>query len=107
MISTPLVILLAVASAAIVVALMRWKPRNRFPATRTDATSSARHWTLADTFLTFAASVGLARAQVERSTDGNPDGGHGWHGSHLDHGASGGFSDGGGFGGGDAGGGGI
>ena len=111
MISTTLVILLAVASAAIVVALMRWKPRNRFPATRTDANVSARNWTLADTFLTFAASVGLARAQIERSTDGNPDGGHGWHGSHLDHGASGGFSggfsDGGGFSGGDAGGGGI
>jgi uncharacterized membrane protein YgcG len=106
MISTPLVILLAVASAAIVVALMRWKPRNRFPAARTDANVSARSWTLADTFLTLAASVGLARAQVERSTDGNPDGGHGWHGSHLDHGASG-FSDGGGFSGGDAGGGGI
>jgi uncharacterized membrane protein YgcG len=107
MISTPLVILLAVASAAIVVALIRWKPRSRYAATRKDANSPARNWTLADTFLTFAASIGLARAQVERSTDGNPDGGHGWHGSHLDHGASGGFSDGGGFSGGDAGGGGI
>lgn len=107
MISTPLVICLAVASAAIVIALMMWKPRNRFPTTGKNANWLSRDATFASMLLSLAAAVGLARAEAGRSGDGNPDGGHSWHGSHLDHGSGAGFSDGGGFSGGDAGGGGI
>ena len=107
MISTPLVICLAVASAAIVIALMMRRPRNRFPASGKTANWLSRDATFASMLLSLAAAVGLARAEAERSGDGNPDGGHGWHGSHLDHSTGAGFSDGGGFSGGDAGGGGI
>jgi hypothetical protein len=106
MISTPLVICLAVASAAIVIVLMMWKPRRRLPAR--DAAWSWREATFGSMVLSFAASVGLARARAEQSGEGNADGGHNWHGSHLSHGPHGGFSDGGGgYGGGDGGGGGI
>jgi uncharacterized membrane protein YgcG len=105
MISTPLVICLAVASTAIVIVLMMW--RNRFPTIRKEASWPSRDATFASMLLSLAAAVGLARAEAERSGDGNADGGHGWHGSHLDHGTGAGFSDGGGFSGGDAGGGGI
>ena len=107
MISTPLVICLAVACAAIVIALMTWRPRNRFPMIRRNANWPSRDVTFASMLLSLAAAVGLARAEAERSGDGNPDGGHSWHGSHLDHSTGGGFSDGGGFSGGDGGGGGI
>ena len=103
MISTPLVICLAVASTAIVIVLMMWRSRNRFPTIRKEASWPSRDMTFASMLLSLAAAVGLARAEAERSGDGNADGGHGWHGSHLDHSSGGGFSDSGG----DAGGGGI
>ena len=76
MISTPLVICLAVASAAIVIALMMWRPRNRFPASGKTANWLSRDATFASMLLSLAAAVGLARAEAERSGDGNPDGGH-------------------------------
>ena len=105
MISTPLLICLAVASAAIVIALMMWKPRRRFRAggEAANATDVAAPGML----MNLAASIGLARAHADRSTDGNLDS-NSWHGSHLHHGADfspGSFHDGGGFSGGDPGGG--
>jgi hypothetical protein len=107
MISTMLLICIGVAGAAIVVALTAWKLRHRLPANASAESVNWRDVTFTSMLLSLAASVGIARAQAEQSGAGSPDGGHGWHGSHLDHGASGGFSDGGGFSGGDAGGGGI
>jgi hypothetical protein len=114
MISTTLMICIGVASAAIVIALMMWKPRNRFPASlHAESTNwRSRDLSFATQLWSFAAAMGLARAQAEQSGDGNPDSGHSWHGSHLDHTGHGGhshdgggsFSDGGG-GGGDGGGG--
>ena len=104
MISTPLVICLAVASAAVVVALLLWKPRRRF-STSEDAQALARDATFASLLIGFASSIGLAREHASRPGDGAIDAGHGWHGSHLDHSAGGGFPDAGGFGGGDGGGG--
>lgn len=106
MISTPLLICLAVGSAAIVIALMMWKARRRFPVNGEPANLSTRDVGVGSMLLSLAATVGIARAQAEQS---NPDGGSSWHGSHLHHGADvsgGSFHDGGGFGG-DAGGGGI
>jgi hypothetical protein len=107
MISTPLLICLAVGSAAIVVALMMWKPRRRFKVDGEPANLATRDVGIGSMLLSLAATVGIARAQAEQS---DPDGGSSWHGSHLHHGAdvSGGtFHDGGGLSGGDAGGGGI
>jgi hypothetical protein len=105
MISTPLLICLAVGSAAIVIVLMMWKPRRHFPASGEPADLPSRDVGTGSMLLSLAATVGMARAQAEQS---NPDGGSSWHGSHLHHGADvsgGSFHDGGGFGGGDAGGG--
>jgi hypothetical protein len=113
MISTPLVICLAVASAVIVIALMMWKPRRRFPArdAAKDASWPSRDLTFAGLLLSFAQTVGLARAQVERSGDGNAESGLSWHGSHHQqhHGgfSGGSHSDAGGYGGDAGGGGGI
>jgi uncharacterized membrane protein len=107
MISTTLLICTGVAGGAIVVALMTRKLRRRLRATASAENANWRDMTFAGMLLNLAAAVGIARAQAEQSSGGNPDGGHGWHGSHLDHGASGGFSDGGGFSGGDSGGGGL
>jgi uncharacterized membrane protein YgcG len=109
MISTALTVCLAVASAAIVIALMMWKPRQ--PAKlKVNANWRSRDVTFTSLLLSFAAAMGLARAQAEQS--GNTDSAYSWHGSHLDHSRHGGidrggFSDGGGFSGGDGGGGGI
>lgn len=102
MISEPLLIILAVTFAVIVIALIVRMPGRPSIARRNeDSKWSVRDVALVSTIMSFAASLGLARAQAER------DDGSSWYGSHLDHGAGGGFSDGGGFGGGDAGGGGI
>lgn len=108
MISNTLVICIAVGSAAIVIALMMWKPRRRLPA---NAVAEQTRWhdaMLPSMILSFAATIGLARARAEQTGGSNNDG-YSWHGSHLDHGSHGGHADGGGFsgGGGDAGGGGI
>lgn len=119
MISTTLMICIGVASAAIVVALMMWKPRNRFPASlhQEHAKWPSREASFTSLLWSFAIATGLARAQAGQSGDGNPDSGHNWHGSHLDHSShshgghshdgGGSFSDGGGggFSGGDGGGG--
>jgi uncharacterized membrane protein len=107
MISTTLLICIGVASAMIVVALITRKLRDRLPANASAENARWRDMAFAGMLLNLAAAVGIARAQAEQSSGGNPDGGHGWHGSHLDHGASGGYSDGGGFSGGDSGGGGL
>jgi uncharacterized membrane protein len=96
-----------VASAMIVVALITRKLRHRLPANASVENAKWRDMTFAGMLLNLAAALGIARAHAEQSSGGNPDGGHGWHGSHLDHGVTAGFSDGGGFGGGDAGGGGL
>lgn len=121
MISTTLMICIGVASAAIIIALMMRKPRNRFPASPhvEGAKWSSRDLSFTSMLLSFAAAMGLARAQAGQPGDGNSDSGHSWPGSHLDHSShgshgghshdgGGGFSDGGGgFSGGDGGGGGI
>lgn len=108
MISTTLMICIGIATAAIVIALMMWKPRNRFASRPREENANWRDMTFAGMFLSLAAAVGLARAQAEQSGDGNPDSGHSWHGSHLDHSSHGHSHDGGGgFSGGDGGGGGL
>jgi hypothetical protein len=96
MISNTLLICIGAVSVAVVVALMMWKPRRRLSADAEAEISRARNWTFASTLLSFAAAIGLARAQDEHARDGNADSGHSWHGSHLDHGPHGGYSDGGG-----------
>src|SRR5688572_4279374 len=114
MISTTLMICIGVASVAIVIALMRWR-RRRVSATTEAELANVRDATFASMLLSFAVSIGPARAQAEQSGGGNVDSGHSWHGSHLNHSHHGGghfdggsYSDGGtGYGGGgDAGGGG-
>ena len=116
MISNTLMICVGVASAAIVIALMMWKPRRRMPANSSTELANWRDMTFASMLLSFAVTLGLARAQAGQSGDGNPDSGHSWHGSHLNHSShshgghshdgGGSFSDGGGgFSGGDGGGG--
>jgi uncharacterized membrane protein YgcG len=108
MISNTLLICIGVASAAIVVALMMWKPRRRLTASAEAEIAHAHNATFGSMLLSVAAAIGLARAQEEHARDGNPDSGHSWHGSHLDHGSHGGVSDGSGLGGGgDSGGGGL
>ena len=107
MISNTLLICIGAASAAIVVALMMWKPRRRLSANAEADIAHARNTTFGGTLLSFAAAIGLARAQMT-PRDGNADSGHSWHGSHLDHSSHGGHADGGGgFSGGDSGGGGL
>lgn len=113
MISNTLMICIGVAGAAIVIALMMWKPRHRFPASpgAESANWRSREVSFASMLLGFAVATGFARGEVEQSREGNPDSGHNWHGSHLNHSShshdgGGSFSDGGGgFSGGDGGGG--
>ena len=110
MISTTLMIWLGVASAAIVIALMLRRPRRRLSEDAEAELANARNASFGSMLLSFAATIGLARAQADAARDGGADGSYSWHGSHLTHhhGAyeGGGFTDGGGYGGGDAGGGG-
>jgi hypothetical protein len=110
MISTTLITCIAVASAAIVIALMMWKPRSRRSSMAGTENAHWRDATLASMLVSIAATLGLARAAGEQSDNGHSDGGYNWHGSHVDHSPHG-HSDGGTFsdggGGGDAGGGGI
>jgi uncharacterized membrane protein len=107
MISTTLLICIGVASAMIVVALITRKLRHRLLANASAENANWRDMTFAGLLLNLAAAVGIARAQAEQASGGNQDGGHGWHGSHLDHGVTGSLSDAGGFSGGDSGGGGL
>jgi hypothetical protein len=111
MISTTLMIWLGVASVAIVIALMRWRPRRRPSQSAEAELANARNASFGSMLLSFAVTIGLARAQADAARDGAADGGYSWPGSHLTHHHhgghdGGGFSDGGGYGGGDAGGGG-
>jgi hypothetical protein len=106
MISTTLMIWLGIGSAAIVIALVLWRPRRRLSANTEAELAHARNASFAGMLLSFAASIGFARAQAGHSD------GYSWHGSHLHHGHhghgdGGSYSDGGGYGGGDTGGGGI
>jgi uncharacterized membrane protein len=112
MISTTLVICIALAGAAIAIARMIRKSRSRLPPNASAENANWRDAAFASMLLSVAAALGLTRAAAEQSNSGHPDGGYSWHGGHLDHSphghADGGaLSDGGGFSGGDAGGGGI
>lgn len=110
MISTTLIIWLGVAGAAIVIALTLRRPRRRLSQNVEAELANARNASFGGMLLSFAATIGLARAQADAARDGNADGGYSWSGSHLTHHHGGhdgaGFTDGGGYGGGDAGGGG-
>jgi hypothetical protein len=107
MISTTLLIWLGVAGAAIVIALMMRRPRRRLLENAEAELANARSASFGGMLLSFAATIGLARAQADAARDGNVDG-YSWPGSHLSHHQhgheGGGFSDGGGYGGGDSGG---
>jgi uncharacterized membrane protein len=102
MISTTLMIWIGVAIAAIVIVWTLWRPRRRLSANLEAELANARNASFVGMLLSFAATIGLARAQADAARDGAS-----WPGSHLPHGGhDGGFSDGGGYSGGDAGGGG-
>jgi len=103
--TSTLMIWLGVAVAAIVIALMLWRQRRRLSANTEAELATARNASFAGGLISFAAAIGIGRAQADAVRDGNVDGCHSWSGSHLSHHHHGGY-DGGGYSGGDAGGGG-
>jgi uncharacterized membrane protein len=112
MISTTLMTWLGVASAAIVIVLVLRRPRRRLSDSVEAELANARNASFGSMLLSFAATIGLARAQADAARDAHAVGGFNWPGSHLSHHHhggydGGGFTDGGGYGGGDAGGGGA